>query len=207
MITVKNITGTMELLVKVSNVVKYWFILSSTDLFQGTQITTQNNRVLMIKKTFFLVQTLADCPAEEKETKIRSIQLLHAQELFNSKEYDKSMKEFFKLNTDPAVVIKLFPELDNKSDSDSKLKGKDLENAFNALIHYLLESRAKIGKSAAEGSQEEGASQRNVTQQLELIDTTLLKCYLQVCSISLLNTSNRYTYIHAVRCPVGRGGT
>lgn len=94
------------------------------------------------------------------------------------------MKEFLKLNTDPAEVITLFPELDNKPNGDSskkKLKGKDLENALNALTKYLVELRLKIGQGESGGSHEEGASQRNVQQQLELIDTTLLKCYLQVC--------------------------
>lgn len=93
------------------------------------------------------------------------------------------MKEFLKLNTDPAEVITLFPELDNKPNGDSsrkKLKGKDLENALNALTKYLVELRLKIGQGEGGGSQEEGTSQRNVQQQLELIDTTLLKCYLQV---------------------------
>jgi Vam6/Vps39-like protein vacuolar protein sorting-associated protein 39 len=96
------------------------------------------------------------------------------------------MKEFIKLNTDPAEVIELFPDLDGKGNVDGskkKLKGKDLENALNALIEYLVELRSMIGqnKPEASGSQEQG-SQRNVQQQLELIDTTLLKCYLQVCN-------------------------
>lgn len=114
--------------------------------------------------------------------------MLFALELFDNKNYAGAMKEFQKLNTDPADVIKLFPELDIRTDGDSKdnkLKGKDLENALNALIDYLVELRRNItGKSKAtepSGSQEEPVtSQRNVAQQLELIDTTLLKCYLQV---------------------------
>ncbi|KAI5642851.1 vacuolar sorting protein 39 domain 2 domain-containing protein [Phthorimaea operculella] len=136
--------------------------------------------------------TLSDCLPEEKKQKIHSIQLLYAHELFATKEYTLSMKEFMKLGTDPATVISLFPELDNKTDpSKKKLKGKDLENALSALIKYLTELRLKIcneskelektdGKSEASSSQrEDGHSQRNIQQQLELIDTTLLKCYLQ----------------------------
>lgn len=94
------------------------------------------------------------------------------------------MNEFIKLNTDPADVIKLFPELDDRADNENttKLKEKDLEDALNALIKYLVELRIKIGKSSKEptSSQENAGSQRNLTQQMELIDTTLLKCYLQV---------------------------
>lgn len=110
--------------------------------------------------------------------------MLCALDLFDEKKYAQSMKVFIQLNTDPADVIKLFPELDNKpaAEDQKKLKGKDLENALNALIDYLVELRSKIGKSNPEagGSKDETTSHRNVTQQLELIDTTLLKCYLQV---------------------------
>lgn len=90
------------------------------------------------------------------------------------------MKEFIKLKTDPADVIKLFPELDGKTNDDKeqskKLAGKDLESALNALIMYLKELKANVGNTG----QDEASKQRNAAQQLELIDTTLLKCYLQV---------------------------
>lgn len=124
------------------------------------------------------------------------------------------MKEFLKLNIDPAEVIELFPDLDGKPGSDSKhksLKGKDLENALKALIEYLLELRRRFGTSNAAkaegggedsskseasqvGAQEDTRSQRNVQQQLELIDTTLLKCYLQVHCIYLfiINVHTQY---------------
>lgn len=116
--------------------------------------------------------------------------MLSALELFDEKKYAQSMKVFIQLNTDPADVIKLFPELDNKpgSEDDSKLKGKDLQNALTALINYLVEVRLKIAEAVKKGSTDDktpgtssdSTSHRNVTQQLELIDTTLLKCYLQV---------------------------
>ncbi|XP_063538558.1 vam6/Vps39-like protein [Cydia strobilella] len=127
--------------------------------------------------------SLNDCPEEDKRQKIHSIQMLYALELFDNKKYAQAMNEFGKLNTDPADVIKLFPELDNKpgsSGKNGKLKGEDLENALNALVKYLLELRSrKSSASEASGSQDE-AGQRNVQQQLELIDITLLKCYLQI---------------------------
>ncbi|KAH9637625.1 hypothetical protein HF086_007339 [Spodoptera exigua] len=126
-----------------------------------------------------ILQSLSDCTPEEKEQKIHSIQVLYALELFDNKQYSQSMKEFIKLKTDPVDVIKLFPELDGKTNDDNpkKLVGKDLENALNALVMYLKELRANIGNSTG---QDEATKQRNVTQQLELIDTTLLKCYLQI---------------------------
>lgn len=91
------------------------------------------------------------------------------------------MREFMKLNTDLEFVIKLFPEIDNKPGAEvKKAKGKDSENPLNALIEYLLEYRSKIGKNAQESAGKDEPNQKTIQQQLELIDTTLLKCYLQV---------------------------
>ncbi|KAJ0176101.1 hypothetical protein K1T71_008275 [Dendrolimus kikuchii] len=161
-------------LIFISSVGQVWCI-SSVDI-------TKQIKQLVKNKQFEIAINLTDlslCPPEEKKQKIHSIQMMFALELFDNKNYANAMKEFRKLNTDPADVIKLFPELGVKSDGnlkDNELKGKDLENALNALIDYLVELRRNVSG----GSQEEPmVSQRNVAQQLELIDTTLLKCYLQ----------------------------
>nr|XP_021201535.2 vam6/Vps39-like protein [Helicoverpa armigera] len=174
-------------LIYVASVGQVW-CLSSVD------VTKQRQQLLKDKHFQIAIEltSLSDCTPEEKEQKIHSIQVLYALELFDNKEYSQSMKEFFKLKTDPADVIKLFPELDCKSEDKEKKKltGKDLENALNALIMYLKELRANIGVSPGP---DEATNQRNVTQQLELIDTTLLKCYLQVNDAlvaPLLRTNN-----------------
>lgn len=136
---------------------------------------------------FSCTQNLSDCPPEDKKQRINSIKMLLALELFDNKQYAQAMDEFGKLNTDPADVIKLFPELDNKPGGKTgKLKAEDLEKALNALVKYLLELRSrKSSASEASGSQDD-PSQRNVLQQLELIDITLLKCYLQVSKVDFL---------------------
>ncbi|XP_053608252.1 vam6/Vps39-like protein [Plodia interpunctella] len=178
-------------LIFVSSVGQVW-CLSSVD------ITKQRNQLLKDKQFQIAIDltNLSECSKEEKEASIQSILSLYAHELFDIKEYSKSMNEFLKLNTNPAEVIALFPDLDGKSESKHKLKGKDLENALKALIEYLLVLRRRFGGSAkiedasedgskrlsqAGGSREEAGSGAvvNVQQQLELIDTTLLKCYLQ----------------------------
>ncbi|XP_045499853.1 vam6/Vps39-like protein [Colias croceus] len=165
-------------LIFVSSVGQVWCLSAVDVTIQRQQLLKDKHFQIAIDLT-----NLSECSPEEKKQTIHSIQMLFALELFDNKEYSQSMKEFIKLNTDPADVIKLFPELDNKSGSETKekkLKGKDLENALNALIEYLVELRSKIGKNSdASGSKDETSSQRNVAQQLELIDTTLLKCYLQ----------------------------
>ncbi|KAL4715769.1 hypothetical protein ACJJTC_006348 [Scirpophaga incertulas] len=164
-------------LIFVSSVGQVW-CLSSVD------VTKQRQQLLKDKQFQIAIDMtkLADCSEAEKKQSIRSIQRLYAYDLFENCDYSQSMKEFIKLNTDPAEVIELFPDLDGKAESkNKKLKGKDLENALNALIEYLVELRSRIGqnKQEAGSSQEQPSSQRSIQQQLELIDTTLLKCYLQ----------------------------
>lgn len=93
------------------------------------------------------------------------------------------MTEFLKLRTDPYDVIRLFPDLlpqtaetEAASSSISKLEDKDLENGILALIYYLTAARLKIhGPDNASSS-----ASKPVAQLLQIIDTTLLKCYLQV---------------------------
>ncbi|XP_050677422.1 vam6/Vps39-like protein [Leptidea sinapis] len=165
-------------LIFVSSVGQVW-CLTSVD------ITKQRQQLLKDKQFQIAIDLmkLSECSPEEKKQTIHSIQMLNAMELFDNKQYAQSMKEFIKLNTDPVDVIKLFPELDCKpgtESDDKKLKGKDLENAISALIQYLVDTRLAIGKALESREVKEDASnQRNVVQQLELIDTTLLKCYLQ----------------------------
>ncbi|CAB3247336.1 unnamed protein product [Arctia plantaginis] len=144
----------------------------------GTKIKKRQAKIIS------LLNSLPECTPEEKKQKIQSIQGLYALELFDMKKYPQALAEFFKLNTDPAEVIKLFLELDGKSTEEKvevkKIKGKDLESALNALIQYLI----KVKKNILELSHESGNGQTDIVkechkQQLELIDTTLLKCYLE----------------------------
>ncbi|XP_060804157.1 vam6/Vps39-like protein [Amyelois transitella] len=168
-------------LIFIASVGQVW-CLSSVD------VTKQRNQLLKDKQFQIAIDltNLSECSKEEKETSIRSILSLYAHELFEMKDYSASMKEFLKLNTNPSEVIALFPDLDGK-ELKHKLKGEDLQNALKALIEYLLELRRRFGGSAkiddaseaaaAAGGRDDGGA--NVQQQLELIDTTLLKCYLQ----------------------------
>ncbi|GBP23493.1 hypothetical protein EVAR_12773_1 [Eumeta japonica] len=174
-------------LIFIASVGQVW-CLSSVD------VTKQRQQLLKDKHFQLAIEltSLSDATPEEKQQKINSIQMLHALDLFDHKDYSGSMKEFIKLNTDPAEVIKLFPELEAKPNTEpgkNKLQDKDLENALNALIGYLTEVRLKIfiddekpncsDKSECSSYNQDDMRQKNVMQQVELIDTTLLKCYLQ----------------------------
>lgn len=105
------------------------------------------------------------------------------------------MKEFSKLQTDPCDVIRLFPDLwpqDGLMSTPTKhthptaaaarsnlpkLVDKDLELGLLALIDYLTEVRYNLQK---ELHSNDSKSSHNTNRLLVIIDTTLLKCYLQV---------------------------
>lgn len=137
-------------------------------------------------------QNLSEESEEVKKEIVHQIQTLYAFDLFINKYFRKSMKEFAKLNTDPCDVIRLFPDLmpsfenmgkkmtssmsSSMSGSDMmanlpKLADKDLENAYLALIDYLVEIRY---------GQDKNKDKKDASTLLSIIDTTLLKCYLEV---------------------------
>lgn len=107
------------------------------------------------------------------------------------------MDLFLKLGTDPYEVIRLFPDLVTPSTnahevgepapSLPKLQDHDLEKGLRALIVFLTEVRHKLmAKDKDLNKEKNGVSgEKNLTvvateQLLKIIDTTLLKCYLQV---------------------------
>lgn len=116
------------------------------------------------------------------------------------------MEQFSKLGTDPYEVIRLFPDLVSQPSNANepnepepnipKLQDGDLERGLLALIDYLTEVRYKLindsqakeketgekskGKSIAQGDKLKNMTSVATEQLLKIIDTTLLKCYLQV---------------------------
>lgn len=136
------------------------------------------------------------------------------------------MKQFQTLGTDPYEVIRLFPDLvsqaananeinEPETATTPRLQDRDLENGLLALIAYLTEVRHNLmggGDSTKEERNEKGKDKtKNITavateQLLKIIDTTLLKCYLQVrvsdFSIKLGNclTPNNFADQRRSRC-------
>ncbi|KAG8228284.1 hypothetical protein J437_LFUL006252 [Ladona fulva] len=125
---------------------------------------------------------------EEKQKNIYHIQTLFAFDLFSNKKFQESMKEFLKLGTDPCEVIRLFPDLMPQLTRNQINKGvsvefeeSDVENGLIALIEYLTEVRYKLLSESQNGNgQSSGNTHSKSTEQLlQIIDTTLLKCYLK----------------------------
>lgn len=104
------------------------------------------------------------------------------------------MREFIKLETNPYDVIRLFPDLYPKEKKTAKLggqsafgkstlpvwDGKDLEMGLLALIEYLTEVRFNLLRQMQNAAPKEGDHRESSNYLLSAIDTTLLKCYLQV---------------------------
>ncbi|XP_063375060.1 vam6/Vps39-like protein [Cydia amplana] len=86
-----------------------------------------------------IMQTLNDCPDEERPQKVHSIKMLTALELFHTKKYDQAMTIFKQLNIELIEVIRLIPELDNKPGKNGKIK-EDSKKAVKALVEYLRKS-------------------------------------------------------------------
>lgn len=175
------------------------FAASTSHLWciESIDISIQRQNLLQDKKWFLALQLtkMSDESEEDKQSIREEIQTLYAYHLFINKQFREAMLEFSKLKTDPTNVIKLFSDLlptgcepasavthrQMSSSMESellkmpKLADKDLENGLLALIDYLVEVRSQVGKSQS-GSKPFGRNQKTL---LSIIDTTLLKCYLE----------------------------
>ncbi|XP_004082797.1 vam6/Vps39-like protein [Oryzias latipes] len=172
-------------------------------------------RQLLQDKQFELALQLAmkDDSDGDKKQQIHHIQNLYAFNLFCQKRFDESMQVFAKLGTDPTHVIGLYPEL---LPSDYRrqlhypnpvpsLSGPELEKAHLALIDYLTQKRSHLVKqlndsdpSTTSPLMEGTPTIKSRKKLLQIIDTTLLKCYLHtnVALVSpLLRLENNHCHI------------
>ncbi|XP_068156071.1 vam6/Vps39-like protein [Drosophila tropicalis] len=148
-------------------------------------IPTQRAQLLHQKKYQLAIELteISKEPAEDKAQTIRQIHMFYAKELFTNKEFSAAMKEFEKASIDPYDVIRLFPnlvpELAATTGMDAvptasvpQLEERDLEYAYLALIEFLAQARQREVVKLRDAK----SSSKSL---LEIIDTTLLKCYLQ----------------------------
>jgi len=151
---------------------------------------------LLRDKQFELAVTVANICDEsltDKSNRIQHIQTLMGFDLFCNYKFKESMDVFFKLNICPSHVIGLFsgllpPEYQEKlvyPDAPPVLQGREMENGLLALIEYLTQMRHKLNSASAPDLLSPKPLVDGVIvidtkkKALEIIDTTLLKCYLQ----------------------------
>ncbi|EDW95878.1 vam6/Vps39-like protein [Drosophila yakuba] len=149
------------------------------------EIPIQRQQLLQQKKFQLAIELtqISDEPATDRAQTIRQIHMLYAKELFTNKEFSAAMKEFENAAIDPYDVIRLFPNLVPEpkpgteditvpTSSTPALEDGDLENAYLALIEYLAWARQREVVKLRD-------TKSSSKSLLEIIDTTLLKCYLQ----------------------------
>eukprot|EP01134_Creolimax_fragrantissima_P006038 CFRG6038T1 len=138
--------------------------------------------------------------------KIQGIKLLQAFHLFETGRYEDSLDLFAQLDTDPPIVIGLYPNLLPNSLRDEivptfpirvpTLEGKELHVALTALINFLSLKRDRLERRFLEGlPQADG-----VKELWQIIDTTLLKCFLSVSPIRLPRLLRRPNHCHLKEC-------
>ncbi|KAG1658440.1 Vam6/Vps39-like protein [Nymphon striatum] len=176
-----------------------WCLMSVPISDQITHLEQEKQFELALK-----LVNISDSTDKEKEKMIQRIQNLHAFDLVCKLEFKGSMDIFLKLGTDPSHVIGLFPDLlpqDYRSkleypDTLPELKGIELENGLLALVEYLIEVRHSLMSDLSQNVHHstaivEGSSTINSKRQLlQIIDTTLIKCYLKVNEFLLSNDSD-----------------
>lgn len=169
-------------------------------VISGINIAKQR-KLLLDAKQFQLalkLTAISDECEDDKKEKVHHIQTLLAYDLFSNKQFHESMKEFQKLKTDPYDVIRLFPELlphqtgENNPLAGPPLVGKDLETGLLALIDYLTDIRHPLKLEVANNND---AKSKTALHLLQIIDTTLLKCYLQT-NDALVAPLLRLNYCH-----------
>ncbi|KAL4237860.1 Vam6/Vps39-like protein [Mactra antiquata] len=169
------------------------YIASSNHVWRLNSVSVSSQiRQLIQNKEFALALELArktEEPEKEKQHRISQIQTLHAVNLFCKLKFEESMKIFVTLDTDPSHVIGLFPNLLPQEYRDKldypeklpKLEGGDLEKGLLALTDYLNDKRRMLLKEnfVSPTAIKDGNKTLDSKDQLsQIIDTTLLKCYL-----------------------------
>eukprot|EP00794_Sanderia_malayensis_P017256 gene17256-18981_t len=136
------------------------------------------------EKQFEVALTLVNIMDEEqadKERRISEIKLLFACDLFcRKKKFEEALQIFTEINTASTYVIGLYPNLLPEGFRKQleypyplpDLSDGDLERAMHHLITYLakIRSRRIDSTDTVDGS---------AVQLQQIIDTSLLKCYLQ----------------------------
>ncbi|KAK2588320.1 hypothetical protein KPH14_004337 [Odynerus spinipes] len=179
----------------VASICNVWCVKAVDVTQQIRTLLEQNQFKLALKLT-----SLSDVTEEEKAKETYKIQTLYAHHLFYNKKFKEAMDLFLELGTDPYEVIRLFPdlvtpatsshELSDSAPNLPKLQDHDLEKGLSELILYLVYVRHRlIGDTNTKDK--DNSKERNIMesekkltaaateQLLKIIDTTLLKCYLQ----------------------------
>ncbi len=125
--------------------------------------------------------------------RVQQIQTLSAFDLFCNFRFREAMEVFYQLDVDTSHVVglvaDLLPEQHRQKlsypDKVPRLQGRELENALLALAEYLTKVRHRLNGLPADKrtlsplSIADGQTIRSPRHMLQIVDTTLLKCYVR----------------------------
>jgi len=169
-----------------------WQSLNNTTHTMANDLLNDKANILL--RPFFTLKALTN---DVDEILHRRIKNLNALDLFSKKRYSKSFQLFQEMNTDPSHLIAFLPGLlpdayRAKLSLDEyfpQLDAKEKEDAIACLIDYLQFKRNEFLKDNKTLKDDptfilspliEGRIVfKNRLQILQIIDTTLLKCYLK----------------------------
>lgn len=182
--------GKIKQIVKCGNKIGNLFVCTSNDVLCLLAIPSKDQIPFLIREGHFeLALELAQSSGDGKqEDVVKQIENLHAFDLFCRKEFKEAMNMFSRLDTDPPLVIGLLPDLLPEETRKNleypkrppTLDSVELKNALTALIDYLLQIRRKLSSpSNSSESATDGEGKRKKHQLWQIVDTTLVKCYLQ----------------------------
>ncbi|CAG9762236.1 unnamed protein product [Ceutorhynchus assimilis] len=197
----------VRFLVKASPGILFAASLSQIWCLKAVDIAKQRE-VLVNAKEFQLalklIQISDECD-QEKQAKIHQIQTLFAYDLFAKKQFAESMREFLKLETDPYDVIRLYPDMlpqvqqEEFLSSNKDLTDKEVQESIVALSDYLTSMRNHVreNKISSGPGGNLNKNSKSANQLLQIIDTTLVKCYLQTKD-AMVAPILRQNYCHLV---------
>lgn len=215
----------LKIIVKCLNKKGHIYVSSNNDLYCLVAVPVQQQITQLLKeRQFELALQLADFPDPEsedqeeaenkKENIIHHIKNLHAFHLFCKMKFKEAFEMFLDLDTDPAIVIGLFPDLLPEKyrssitypSSPPNFIGSDAEKSYFALTDYLISIRRKLisdsGSQLSLSSFTASSPSKTTTKTKNLlrqiVDTTLVKAYLKTNDAlisSLLRLPDNYCHL------------
>nr|XP_002129290.2 vam6/Vps39-like protein [Ciona intestinalis] len=174
---------------------QWTFIASTTHIWSLSKVPveTQIEQLLPNKEFELALQLAKSCTEGHNENRIRHIQKLLAFDQFCRFQFNEALKTFATLNIDTSQIIGLFPNLlPSGYQKNLKYPGEVpamkpdvLDNGLLVLIEYLTQKRNETVSIVTQQlpvvyPMVEGNSTISSKRQLlQIIDTTLLKCYLK----------------------------
>lgn len=200
------------------------YVSSTKDVFALVVVNYNKQISQLIERCHFetalnLAIIYKDNQKQKDNKQIDYIKSLQAFDYFCKMQFTEAIKIYSELKIDPPVVIGLYPDLlpeEFRSKIEypaapPELKGDNLDNAIAELAQYLIEVRhqlqspePKIQYSSIKGfshSKEDTTEiiyNNNIEKLKQIVDTTLLKCYLKTNDAlvaSLLRLPTNYCHL------------